>query len=131
MSAVVTFASLRQEQEWADVRLPRTLRTIVEEAAEYALNTWGWMFCLTSIYRTEEENVAAEAKTTIHCVWRAVDVRTRSAQKGWVDDVTFFVNAGWLYDPMREHLPVAYSAPHGDGPHLHLQVHPSTLRRAA
>lgn len=131
LSLPLTFASLRQEQEWDDPRLPLELRAIVTEAANFAFVSWGWLVCITSIFRTPAENIAAEAKTTIHCVWRAVDVRTRDAEQDWIDKLTAYVNSQWAYDPQRPTLPVAYSAPHGDGPHLHLQVHDHTMRRAA
>jgi hypothetical protein len=127
----LTFASLRQQQEWDDPRLSDGMKAIVMDAANYAFVTWGWLLCLTSIFRTYEENVVAEAKTTIHCVWRAVDVRTRTAEQDWIDALTAYVNKGWAYDPERPSLPVAYSAPHGDGPHLHLQIHAHTVRRDA
>lgn len=131
MDAPLTFASLREEQEWDDPRLPLELRTIVAEAANHAFVTWGWLPCVTSIFRTPEENAAAEAKTTIHCLWRAVDLRTRNAEQTWIDALTQWVNEQWAYDPARPRLPVAYSAPHGNGPHLHVQSHDHTMRRGA
>lgn len=41
------------------------------------------------------------------------------------------VNGLWSYDPNRPGKLVVYAKPHGTGPHLHLQVHPNTIRRAA
>ena len=123
------FVSPRQEQEWSSPSLSPLLKQIVEEIAEYAVATWAWTFCVTSIFRTFSENEAAEAKTMIHCYWRAVDIRTRGIDQAAVDDVTKWANARWLYDPGRPALPVLYSAPHGDGPHAHIQVHAATALR--
>lgn len=129
MSGSITFASFRQEQEFGSGKLPVLLLDIIENAAEYAVTTWGWIFCVTSIFRTPEENAQALAKTAIHCYWRAVDIRTRGCEQEWIDDVTNWINDRFIYDPRRPALPVAYSAPHGDGPHLHLQVCEDTMPR--
>ncbi len=129
MPGSVTFASLRQEQEWASPSLHALLKSVMEEIAEYGVTTWGWLPCITSIFRTPAENTAAQAKTLIHCDWRAADVRTRGIDQAMVDDVTGWANARWIYDPIRPSLPVVYSAEHGTGPHMHVQVHPRTVRR--
>ena len=127
---VITFASHRQEREWQDERLPQLLRDIVTDAAEYAFDRYGWIFVLTSIFRTIEENEAALAKTTIHCVYRAIDVRTKTAKQEWIDDVGKRTNSMWQYDPKRPLIPVAYWGPHGDGSHIHYQIHFDTVRKS-
>ena len=129
MSGVVTFASIRQEQEWDDPRLFPLLKEIIEDFAEFATLYHGWIPRITSIFRTPEENEAAEAKTTIHCAWRAADVRTKDVPQEAVDDVGKYINKKWIYDPKRPHLPVAYWAPHGSGPHIHVQAHQNTKLR--
>lgn len=130
MAGSIVFASLRQEQEWHSSQLWGYLKEIVDEIAEYALVTWGWLFCVTSIYRTDQENRDAQAKTSIHCYWRAVDIRTRGIDPAWVEDVTKWANERWVYDFTRLALPIAYSAAHGSGPHLHLQICANTCLRS-
>lgn len=80
------------------------------------------------IHRTAEENAAAEAKTDIHVVgppFRAIDVRvsnlTGNPQEA-ADHIGALVNARYVYDPTRPGMVVAYTVPHGTGPHVHLQV---------
>jgi hypothetical protein len=130
MSAPLTFKTLRQEQEWdaKPCRLHPRLVAIVLAAAVYAFSTYGWMFRLTCLFRTPEEDRALGG-TGVHCVGRAADIRTIGVRASWVEDVTNWINARWIYDLDRPDLPVAYSKPHGDAPHLHIQVHPGTTRR--
>lgn len=130
MAGSVVFASLRQEQEWHSSQLWAYLKEIIDEIAEYALVTWGWLLCVTSIYRTDQENRDAGAKTSIHCYWRAVDIRTRNVDPEWVTDVTKWANGRWIYDPNRPHLPLVYSAVHGTGPHMHVQICTNTRLRS-
>ena len=84
---------------------------------------------VTSIYRTPSEDRDLKA-SGIHVTvpHRSMDIRVvnwDSAQE-YADKV----NARWEYDSRRPHLKVALGAPHGTGPHIHLQVHPGTKRRA-
>jgi hypothetical protein len=126
----VIFVSERQELEWISRSLSPLLVDIVEQIAEYAAVTWAWVpLCITSIFRTFSENDAAEAKTQIHCYWRAVDIRTHGIDQAAINDVTRWANTRWIYDPARPALPVVYSALHGNGPHMHCQVHAATTLR--
>ncbi len=84
------------------------------------------------IHRSKEENDAAGAKTPIHVVgppYRAIDVRVlnlgRDPQAA-ADALGARINARYVYDPTRPEMVVAYTVPHGTGPHLHLQVNPRT-----
>lgn len=100
--------------------------------ADLIAERYGWKKLLvTSMFRTLEENRAAKAKSIVHCCTphRAVDFRIWGVGSEIVKDVTNALNAKWEYDFTRPSMPVAYSEPHGDGPHLHLQVHPNTRRR--
>ena len=93
----------------------------------------GWpKIVVTSIYRTVEENRKAKAKSLVHVTkpHRAMDVRTYDVPPKVVYDVTDELNRLYVYDPARPQLPVAISRPHGSGPHLHLQAHPNTRKRA-
>lgn len=130
MTTPVTFASLRIESEWDDQRLAPLLRQIAEEFCEWASSELGWIPCVTSIWRSVQENALAEAKTQIHCFWRAIDFRTKDRPESDVVTATRWINERWVYDASRPDLPVAYSAPHGTGLHLHLQVHSATVLRA-
>ena len=87
---------------------------------------------ITCIHRTPEEEAAAAGKSGIHVAgppYRAIDVRVsnlvgnpQASADFWGD----FVNAKYVYDPGRPELSVAVTAPHGTGPHIHLQVHDHT-----
>jgi len=89
------------------------------------------------IYRTNEENIAADAKSLIHVVgppYRAIDLHVTNLsgdpQKN-ADAIGALVNARYIYDPARPEKLVAFTQPHGTGPHVHLQVHPNTALRQA
>ncbi|HLL72745.1 MAG TPA: hypothetical protein VK363_14980 [Pyrinomonadaceae bacterium] len=125
---MIRFASQRQEREWNDSRLSKRVKEIVTEASEYAEETWGWNFTITSIFRTAAEDAALRA-SGIHVDWRAVDVRTRGQRQEVIDDVTKHINNRWAYDPSRPHMKVCFAEPHGTGPHGHYQVHPRTKRK--
>ncbi len=93
---------------------------------------------VSCIGRTEPEEVAAGAKTRIHSngpPWRAIDVRVRTLgptddytpeDQAMADLVCSRLNAAWSYDQKRPELKVAFGQLHGDGPHIHLQVHAAT-----
>lgn len=67
--------------------------------------------------------------------WRAVDIgirvldTVRGGAQTEAERLADLVNSMWVYDPTRPHLPVCYAKPHGDGPHIHLQVHHLTRRK--
>jgi hypothetical protein len=84
------------------------------------------------VHRTAAENAAAEAKTDIHVVgppYRATDIHVSNLpgdpQKA-AEAIGALVNARYVYDPARPTMVVAYTVPHGTGPHVHLQVHANT-----
>ena len=89
---------------------------------------------ISSVYRTEEENTAAGAKTKIHCTvpHRALDLAGVGIPQARMDAIADQAKQHWTYDPSRSHLKlsVVYAKPHGTGPHFHLQVHPNTIRIA-
>jgi len=92
---------------------------------------------ITSIYRTPGEDAALGASgihtTTPH---RALDASITAlgstVEERWrrARAVATQLNALWVYDPNRPTLKVCVAQPHGTGPHLHVQVHPRTRRRA-
>ncbi len=88
------------------------------------------------IHRTEAENQAAEAKTPIHVVgppYRAIDVRVINLEnpQASADAIGARINARYVYDLSRPTMVVAYTVPHGTGPHVHLQVCDKTDFRPA
>jgi hypothetical protein len=125
----IKFASERQEKEWASPTLNPLLRRIVTKYASIAASL-GWNWTITSVWRSRAEDAELEG-TGIHCESRAADIRTKDAPPGAQADVVAQINNEWEYDPARPNLLVAYDKPHGDGPHLHLQVHYRTRLRIA
>ena len=97
----------------------------------YACIAHGWSPAfVTCIFRTPLEDKALGG-TGIHSSWRAVDIRTAAGgiSDATVDDVVQWANSHYCYNPKVPRIPVAYAKPHGSGPHLHIQVHPSTVER--
>ena len=90
----------RLEQEWNDAKLAPMVKSIVNDAAQYAKTKWNWDFVITSIYRTPAEDAALHA-SGIHVDWRAVDVRTRDETQQAIDDVADYINGKYAYDPAR------------------------------
>lgn len=87
---------------------------------------------VTCIFRTQAEEIAAGGKTGIHTLsppYRAIDFGAREFTQAQIDAAAEKLNADWIYDPARPGKLVCFAAPHGDGPHFHLQVHPSTRKR--
>lgn len=89
------------------------------------LLTWftirhGGQVVITSAYRPHDDGVHG----TIPC--RAVDLRS------WAFDfpqtVCDYINRTWTYDPERPEMKCAIFHDVGYGKHIHLQVHPRTVR---
>jgi hypothetical protein len=91
-------------------------------------------FVVTSIGRTPAEDAELGA-SGIHAAgppWRALDFRVVGfgANYGLIaDELANSINTLWAYDLARPTMTVLFVAPHGNGPHGHLQVHPSTRHR--
>jgi hypothetical protein len=125
--AVTRFRDPKTTDEYA--RMAPMLRTIFEDVQAHAFEVFGWAFLVTSIFRTAEEDAALEG-TGVHVVGRGIDVRTMDRPASQVAAVTAYANGKFQYDFRRPSKPTAYSAPHGDGPHLHLQTCANTRPRA-
>ena len=125
----ILFKDDRIKREWESGRLDPTVKFIVSEASEFAAHYLQWPLVLTCIWRSQGEEKQLGG-TSIHCFWRAVDIRTRDRDSRDVDILAAFVNGRWIYDPSRPTKVVAYSKPHGTGPHCHVQSFPNrtTLR---
>lgn len=118
----------RVELEWISDQIDQKVKLIVLQAAIFAAATYQWAFHITSIYRSPAEDRALGG-SGVHTAWRAVDVRTKDQAPASVSVVAAYVNGLWLYDPMRPHFVVCYTAEHGSGPHAHFQSHPFTTPR--
>lgn len=75
-------------------------------------------FCITSAFRENDKGVHG----TIPC--RALDIRSRTFSDP--ESITNDINDHWVYDPERPNLKCALYHDVGQGPHIHLQVHPNT-----
>lgn len=145
-SPVLTFASLRREQEYGQLpqRNPQ-LKRVLDGAADYAFAEWGWILCIGDILRTRAESIETDARSTApgglgmgrpagsispHCVWAAADiVRIHLVPREHVDALVEWINATWIYRPGDKRHVVADARPHGTGPHIHIQVCSETVLR--
>ena len=76
---------------------------------------------VTSLYRIDDNGVHGTLPL------RGMDLRCHDTTTGSV--IESFVNGNWEYDPSRpeKHCCMFHSV--GQGWHLHLQVHPKTVKR--
>lgn len=82
---------------------------------------WPEPMTITCIIRTEEENRAEKAKTLIHVVKRAADVRIFS--KDTNERIATIINQMYVYDPKRPDLKTVYvHKVDGGEVHNHVQV---------
>lgn len=77
---------------------------------------------ITSLYRIGDDGVHGQLPL------RGTDLRCRDKEHGKM--VVDWVNEKWSYDPARPDSKVAIAHGAGSNYHIHLQVHPSTVRRA-
>jgi hypothetical protein len=78
---------------------------------------------ITSYYRNGDKGVHG----TRPC--RGIDLRTWNYPSHVVMAVVDKINQRFIYDPDRPHMNCALYHDVGKGIHLHLQVHPATIRR--
>lgn len=79
-------------------------------------------FTITSLYRIGDNGVHGQLPL------RGLDLRCRNDDLG--NDIAFYVNSKWIYDPARTEMKCCmYHAVEGGAPHIHLQVHPNTRKR--
>ena len=94
-----------------------TLRIILVEVEKRT----GIEFTITSLYRIDDDGVHGSLPL------RGTDLRVRDLMVGKVLEEV--INDQWLYDPLRPDKMCAYLHGSGYNLHLHLQVHPNTLRK--
>ncbi len=93
----------------------------MRKLAAWLQDVTGLTFTITSIYRTTGTGV----HTTLPV--RGLDLSCRLESLGKL--IAAEVNSNWAYDPDRPEMECCIFHDVGQGPHLHLQVHPSTTRR--
>jgi len=77
--------------------------------------------CITDAYRDDPESVHG------HC--RGLDFRTWDMPVSFINALCEAVNTLWTYDPKRPEKVCLMYHDVGQGAHLHLQVHPNTVRK--
>jgi hypothetical protein len=131
--------SEKQLVEWPD------LAPLLLQVIWLLLREWpGTVFRVNSIHRSREHDRRIKGQTKeeyvpgIHTVgppYRALDGSIWTLglpivpAMAEVAKVARKINEQWIYDPKRPKMVVCYVLPHGEGPHIHLQVHPNTRRR--
>ena len=129
MASPILFKSSDVERQWdSDSRKHPMLDLVVGDFADAAYEEAGWLPVMTSFIRTYEEDRELGG-SGIHPTGRAADFRTRGVPRQAVSWAVDYLNGKYQYDPRRPSLPVAYAKPHGNGPHLHIQVHDETVLR--
>lgn len=123
------FKTPRQEHEWASDKVHHLLRLVFADAVVFMARL-PWEPLITDVYRTLAEEKAQQS-SGVHHAWRAVDVRTRDIDPKLVEDVRRYLEGRWAYDPMRPAKILCYTAEHGSGPHMHIQVTDRTQLRNA
>lgn len=130
MTDPILFKDIRVMNEFSSKDINPMLRKIMVQESEVAYIDHGWLFFVTCIYRTQEEDKACGGTGHgLHTLWRAADVRTRSMPEAIVKQVAEKVNGRWAYDRKRSHLVALYEpsgTAHTTGPHLHFQTSPET-----
>lgn len=93
-------------------------KTLIEICNDVALLGFD---IITSAFRPGDAGVHGTLRV------RAVDFRCHDDEKG--NRTEDYINSKWIYDPMRPQMRVAIYHDVGQGKHLHLQVHPNTMRK--
>ena len=98
--------------EFVDQMLRDILAFIEEET--------GFTFTITSLFRIGDSGVHGTLPL------RGADVRCRDVIAGQM--IEQMVNGIWKYDPKRVSKKCAYLHGEGSNLHLHIQVHPNTIK---
>lgn len=77
---------------------------------------------ITSAYRPQDER-------SVHKYLRGLDFRTWDMKNGFISSICNDINSKWCYDPDRPDKDCLIFHDTGRGEHLHLQVHPNTVKR--
>lgn len=123
------FKTPRQEREWNSAKVHPALRLVMADATVFMARL-GWEPVITDVWRSKAEEVALKS-SGVHHAWRAIDIRTRDIDPRMVEDLRRYLESRWIYDPMRPAKILCYTAEHGSGPHMHIQVTDRTERRTS
>lgn len=121
------FKSSRVKQDYSNGKMHRNLCLVFDDFIEEA-RAHNWDFTVTSIYRTPKEDKELKG-SGIHTLWRAIDVRDTDVTVNTLQEIVAALSDKWVYDPERPGKPLCLYSAHGNGPHLHIQVHENTARR--
>lgn len=96
------------------------LRFLVRDVQSIYASQTGKETVITSLFRIGDEGVHGTLPL------RGVDIRCRDMDLG--EYIADYVNEQWTYDPDRPHMKCVIFHDTGSGLHLHLQVHPRSVR---
>ena len=60
---------------------------------------------------------------------RGIDLRSWIYSAGRLEQIQHYINSRWIYDPNRPTMECCIIHDVGQGIHLHLQVHPNTIKK--
>ena len=92
----------------------------LREMVAWLEKSTGFTFTITSLYRIGDTGVHGQLPV------RGIDLRCRNKVVG--HELEYLVNYFWLYDPTRPIKECAFLHGVGANLHLHLQVHPNTVK---
>lgn len=92
------------------------------ELADYSYTWFDKQAIVTSVYRGPTNELYNPM--SVHGFWRGVDFRSSIYIDDELAELEGFVNGNYVYDPKRPEKQCFMV--HGDPPHIHVQVHPST-----
>ena len=92
----------------------------LSEVEHWIIETFGML--VTESYRPQLHQHDLHGTDPV----RAKDIRSRCYSTP--EDVAEAINKKWQYDPSRPRKLVAVYHDSGQGPHIHLQTHPNTIK---
>jgi hypothetical protein len=104
-----------------DIAQERFRHPILRELLLWLEEETGFEFTETSSFRIDDKGVHGSLPV------RGEDLRCRNTAIGTV--IQDFINDNWLYDPKRLVLNCCLLHGKGSNLHLHIQVHPNTVKR--
>lgn len=84
-------------------------------------------FVASEILITEGWRKGKGVHSTDPC--RAIDLRSWSYSTYKLKEIQYYINSRWIYDPKRPTMECIILHDVGKGIHLHVQVHPNTIRK--